>query len=390
MSSNLIKQRIISSSLSSLNKEDWNAVVGENTIFLSVAYLQALEDTVNDVSFIYILSYDAGNKPLFASVFQLATFVYKRNFNFRSYLKPFPKLLQEDGSFKIKLLVCGTVFATGSQSYAFTKHFSKIEGLEESLSCIDEIKNTKYFNKQFSGILYKEFWPDEKGQHTILKSDGYQDFEIDVNMLLPINKNWNTRDDYLNAFKAKFRTKANAALTRSKDLEIRSFNVKDIENYQKDIFRTYKNVIEKSDYSFGSFSTETVVALKKNLGEAFSFKGVLKGGKLIGFSTAFLYGDVLEANYVGLDYAYNRPYAVYETLLYDYVQQAIVANCKELQLGRTSELIKSALGATPVEMALYGKHTKPIINKVATQVLKNITPSDFELRSPFKAEIVKN
>lgn len=82
--------------------------------------------------------------------------------------------------------------------------------------------------------------------------------------------------------------------------------------------------------------------------------------ELIAFSTAFVNAHALEANYVGIDYNYNTEYAIYERLLYEYVEEAIALKVSQLHLGRTSELIKSAVGAVPVAMTLYARHTSKI------------------------------
>jgi len=83
----------------------------------------------------------------------------------------------------------------------------------------------------------------------------------------------------------------------------------------------------------------------------------------------------LEAGYIGLDYEYNFDYAVYQKMLYDYVDDAIQNNLKELRFGRTAEEIKSCLGAEPVDMMLYVRHRNSLSNKVIKPVIKSISPS---------------
>ncbi|HBR55673.1 MAG TPA: hypothetical protein DEA82_16395, partial [Flavobacteriaceae bacterium] len=98
----------------------------------------------------------------------------------------------------------------------------------------------------------------------------------------------------------------------------------------------------------------------------------------------------LEASYIGLDYKYNISHALYERLLYGYVEDAIIHKSTLLTLGRTSELIKSAMGAIPQEMTLYIKHTSKLKNALLKPIVEAISPSDFELRTPFKATFYKS
>ena len=106
---------------------------------------------------------------------------------------------------------------------------------------------------------------------------------------------------------------------------------------------------------------------------------------MVGFSSCFHFNNVVDANYVGIDYNYNKDYAVYQRMLYDFVELSICLNANELRLGRTAELIKSSMGALPVNMKLYVKHRNSISNKLLGPFVSSINPSKFELRSPFKA-----
>ena len=105
----------------------------------------------------------------------------------------------------------------------------------------------------------------------------------------------------------------------------------------------------------------------------------------LGFSTSFINTTSFDANYVGLDYAYNEKFDIYQRILYDYVDEAIKARVTELQFGRTSELIKSAVGALPVDMTIYIKHKRSLSNLILKNVIQSVKPSPFELRKPFKA-----
>ena len=76
---------------------------------------------------------------------------------------------------------------------------------------------------------------------------------------------------------------------------------------------------------------------------------------------------------------------MYQRILYDYVEQAIDRKAKDLQLGRTSELIKSSIGAIPMNMKLYIKHNSGVSNLLLKPIIQSISPSEFELRKPFKS-----
>jgi hypothetical protein len=73
-------------------------------------------------------------------------------------------------------------------------------------------------------------------------------------------------------------------------------------------------------------------------------------------------------------------------MLYDFVELAIAKNVTELRLGRTAEEIKSCLGAQPTNMKLYIKLRNTVSNKLIKPIIESISPSEFELRKPFKSD----
>ena len=387
MSSDSSTLRILTKTLNVQQKADWTAVVNDKNVFLSLPYLQTLEETLPDVTLIYAITYDVEKKPVFVAVFQIVEFVYKRNFKYSTYFKTLPRFLGTKGDFSIKMAVCGNVFATGQHGFAHTLALSKTEAIQALNQHITRLQNDKVFNELFSAVLLKEFWKDNTSKHAFLQQEHYHEFEIDVNMVLAIDPHWQSFEAYVEGLKAKYRTRVNSVFKKSKDLKLKSLNAQEILEHSEIIMQLYDNVLQNSDYTYGVLSPDTFSAFKENLGDTFSFTTAFKDNRMIGFSTAFYNGTVMEANYVGLDYKYNASFAVYQRLLYHYLEQAITAKCTELQLGRTSELIKSALGAKPKAMQLYAKHNNNIANKLASKILSKIVPSNFELRTPFKSEI---
>jgi hypothetical protein len=97
------------------------------------------------------------------------------------------------------------------------------------------------------------------------------------------------------------------------------------------------------------------------------------------------YSGIADANYVGINYELNQEYAIYQRMLYDYVQLAIEKRRKELRFGRTAGEIKSTIGAQPVNMKLFIRHQNKIKNSLLKPIINSIIPSAFELRNPFKA-----
>jgi len=378
------------SSITEVNSEQWEAARKGRNICFSFEYLSALEQSSPlDIELIYSVTLDAKKRPVLIGVFQLVTFVYKKNTHKATLLKPFSDDIDDQGNFALNMLVCGNAFFDGENGFLWTNSITPEEAIEEITSAAKKIKKKWKTQKEISVLLFKEFWPESFSYSKLLKEYKYTDFNIDVNMVLRLHAEWTNWNDYLQSMKAKYRTKANAAFKRSHELDLRSLNSEEIAQHQSRIEALYTNVLKKSDYSFGNLHPKTFSAFKQNLGDAFSFRAAFFEGELVGFSTAFVHNDVMEATYVGIDYNYNVERAIYQRLLYDYVDQAINAGVKELRLGRTSELIKSSLGAEPVDMTLYAKHKKRLSHLLMSSILSFVSPSKFELRQPFKADFKK-
>lgn len=379
------QNRKVLSTVSDIPQEDWNKVADNRNIYLSIAYLDALESALKDqMQFRYVISYSDVGEPVLIAVYQLVVFVDKR----RQYSQDLCKLSYHIHKkiadvFTINVLVCGNVFCDGENGF-LSRGISQNEAMDKVADITESLKREPSIKEKSSITLFKEFWPASISYSDRLKTKSYRDFMIDVNMVLRYHESWKTMDDYLASMKTKFRTRAKSVFSKSKKLQVNDFLVEDIERNAERIEELFGNVLEKSDFSFGSLNAQAFANLKRNLGNDFSFRAAWLDDRLVGFSTALFNRNVIEANFVGLDYDFNKELSVYQRFLYDYVEQGLNRGVAELQLGRTAELVKSQIGALPTNMKLYAKHRKGVSNFLLKPIIQSISPSEFELRVPFK------
>ena len=382
-----IHKRAVFDAVSELPHADWMKVQNGRNIYLSLPYLSALEQGMGgELNFFFSISYNVQDEPVLIAVFVRVKFVDKRKRFGDSVFKlrfPFKKKLENILS--INALACGNVFSAGENGMLWTDKLQAQDAFEEA-ERIHQILMTEHdANKEVSLRVFKDFWPQTVPSANRLIEKGFFDFKIDVNMVLKIHKDWKTINDYLMSMKTKFRTRANAVYRKSAPLTIKALNAQDITEESEHIVRLFDSVLEKSDFHIGTMNPKTFAACKENLGDDFIFMAYYMDEKMLGFSTAFRNANSLDANYVGLDYAYNESYDVYQRILYDYVKLALETKSEELQFGRTSETIKSAVGAEPRDMTIYIKHKRKLSNIILKNVIQSVAPSPFELRKPFKA-----
>lgn len=387
--STVVDRHVVYDSIQSINRKDWCVVADERNIYLSYDYLISLETAMKgEMEFFYNISYNHAGKPILIAALQLVKFVDKR----RAYSEALCKLSYHLHKklidvFTINVLVCGNVFSDGENGFLWTSELTTEEAMDEICRVVEELKEEKNIKEKASITLFKEFWPTSSVYSDRLKQRSYRDFMIDVNMILELQDTWDSMDDYLASMKTKFRTRAKSVFKKSAELTIKTLDESEIIANRNRISELFGNVIEKSDFSAGRLNTDVFALFEAHLNDKFLMRAFYLNDEMVGFSTAFSNGDVFEANYVGLDYRYNAEYAVYQRILYDYVEQSLRYGSKELHLGRTAELIKSSIGALPKNMTLYAKHRNSVHNILLKPIIQSISPSEFELRKPFKESL---
>ncbi|MCB9359757.1 MAG: hypothetical protein H6587_10935 [Flavobacteriales bacterium] len=370
-----------------INEKHWEAINNNQNIYLSLNYLKALEAALkNDIPFRYIQFYNENDEPVAIAIAQMVKFVDKGS-KYNEQLCKLSNHLKTKilNSLDIKVLVCGNVFACGENGFMYNNKITHEEAYDNLNIALYRLRKSEKINGQTSMVLLKEFWPSNFQYSDHIKQNKYREFMIDVNMILKIHPSWRTIDDYLNSMTAKFRTKAKGVFKKSAQITTKNFDLNNVLKYKEKIEELYLQVLEKSDFSIGALNGEAFYNLKKNLGNEFIIKGYFFKYELVGFSSAFIFNGNIDANYIGIDYNYNYEYAVYQKMLYDFVELAIHEKVSELRLGRTAEEIKSCLGAEPTNMKLYIKLRNTVSNKLIKPIIESISPSEFELRKPFKA-----
>jgi hypothetical protein len=380
--------KVFVDSVEDLNILDWNLVVGNQNTYLSLPYLKAIEFGLSQYVFKYVIFYNQEKQPVGVAYCQVIG-ITSNEINTDALVQRMGGMLPKSliNSLDMRILICGNAFASGENGFLFNREISNEDALNALNSAVDEIHSIeKQKNKKIAVTLIKDFWPESFESLAFLKEKGCSEIDIDVNMVLTLDDKWHTFEDYLAAMNSKFRTKAKQVLKKSSALEIVNFDIETITNRLSQIDELYNTIVDRANFSFGRLNAQTLLNVKEALGDDFLFKGYYLNEKLIGFSTATAFDDVLDGNFIGLDYDFNQEYSVYQRILYDFVEHAVSINAKYVKIGRTAEEIKSGIGALPVNMKFYAKHRNKVTNALLKPFVSKLKPNDFNLRKPFKAE----
>ena len=368
-----------------INRKDWEKV-NSGMMYLGIPYLEALEQTMeSEMQFRYVIFYCEEYQPIGIAYFQLVDLVD----NGSKYRDAVKRLGKGIGSYivkemKVRTIVNGNVFQCGRFGYQFDEKVPHDEALAAVEDCMDRFRKAKEHRGKASIMLFKEFGPAEMKVADCLLEKRYHKFHMDVNMVMDLDSDWKNLEDYQDSITSKSRTRLKSILKKSNGLEIREMDVSEINKHAGRINELFQLVLEKSSFKFGELKSEIYVAWKKALDKKMMFKGFFEDGHLIGFNSAFIHDDYLDAHYVGIDYERNERLGLYQRMLVELLNDAIRLGKKQLIMGRTAEQAKSSLGAYPVDMRLYTKHRNALANKLIAPVIASVKPSEFETRNPFK------
>ena len=133
-----------------------------------------------------------------------------------------------------------------------------------------------------------------------------------------------------------------------------------------------------------NFHLNSFKDLKKNIGSNYILKTYWLDDNIVGFISGVINQKSLDAHFVGINYELNKEHAIYQRMLYDYIEIGIEKNLNRINFGRTASEIKSSVGAVPQDLTMYIRHKKSITNKILKLFLQRIQPTPFQQKFPFK------
>ncbi|MGB1393844.1 MAG: hypothetical protein ACPG6G_06330, partial [Flavobacteriaceae bacterium] len=314
----------------------------DKNVYFSKSFLKAFERSNPQIEFKYITIADAEKKTIALAVVQVISLSVEgtlKNIKVASLIR---KLL---GLFfcneHIKILFCGNVFLSGEHGIRCSDGVSKDEIMSQIGTALDAVAaNTKPLH----AIFIKDFKEESlKNTRQFLKF-GYSEINVEPNMIVQLDPKWKTFEDYKNILKSKYRVKANKADSSSSSLKTRLFTEHDFETYKEELQALYQNTIDNASFNAQVLNLNTYIHLRASFKDDFIVKAYFLEDKLVGFLTALVNKNTLDAHFIGLDYRLNKSHAIYPRILNDYVRLGIEKQVSSIDLGRTASEIKTTIG----------------------------------------------
>jgi hypothetical protein len=354
----------------------------DNNVYFSKSFLKAFELSNPQIEFKYISISDSKKNTIALALVQVIDLSVEgtlKNIKVASLVR---KLL---GLFfcneHIKILFCGNIFLSGEHGIRCSDVVSKDEIMTQIGTALDAVAaNTKPLH----AIFIKDFKKESLKNTRQFLSFGYSEINVEPNLIVLLDPKWKTFEDYKNNLKSKYRIKANKADTTSSDLKTRLFTEHDFETYKEELQALYQNTIDNASFNAQVLNLNTYIHLRASFKDDFIVKAYFLEDKLVGFLTALVNKDALDAHFIGLDYQLNKSHAIYPRILNDYVRLGIEKQVSSIDLGRTASEIKTTIGAKPLELSCYIKHKNPFFNSLIKPFFRRIKIKEFKQHSPFK------
>jgi len=286
--------------------------------------------------------------------------------------------------FKHRMLICGNVLLTGEYGFStlspkYPKQLTS-EVLEQVKTHIEQKEKVK-----IRSIFLKDYYEDKALSISSFEADDYTKFQVQPDMILSIDPEWKTYEDYLAAVKSKYRVKFKKVKKKGSALEFREFDATMALHFNDKMYTLYKATADRATFSMFLLDKNYFGQLKTTLKEDIILTGVFLNEELVAFYTYVKNGSFGDAHFLGYNVNLNIKYQIYFNLLLKLVELAIQHKAQYLNLSRTALEIKSSVGAKAYNMSVFLKHSRPWINKWLPTILSKTVPkNDWVARDPFK------
>lgn len=363
-------------------KEYWQQLHCTENTYYTPEFLHAYEIANDDIVCRYIVIVNEQQEATAFAITQLVTIPIETITQNIKISDSFKKRI--NGLFcnsTPRIMFCGNIFLSGEYG-TFIREGEDINEMFHALA--KALKKLMKETKKLQAVFVKDFKKSSLQLTDQLIDYRFTPMKVEPNMIITLQPEWKSFDDYKNALKSKYRVKANKADSKSKDLVEKEFTAQEIEQYKSELQALYENTIANANFNAQVLNLNTYTHLKESYGDQFIVKGYFLEDKLIGFLSAMVNQKNLDAHFIGLNYSLNKEYAIYPRILNDYVRLGIQHGAKRINLGRTASEIKSTLGAKPQDLTCYIRHKKPLINAAMRPFIKNIQIKSFKEHKPFK------
>lgn len=280
----------------------------------------------------------------------------------------------------------GNNMLSGENACSFSNKIDQVAILQGLKVASDELKIIfKYKGLKVHISSFKDF--PESTLPAFDQAGFHQHFQFSAqpNMHFDIPSHWQTEQDYIDALSKKYRDQYKRARKKADGIEKRKMGLAAIIEHEETINNLYYHVAKNAHFNTFFLAKNHFRVFKEKLQHNFLFYGYFLDDKLIGFNTLIKNGSVMDTYFLGYDESIQREKMLYLNMLYDMVAYSINKGFKEIIFARTALEIKSSIGAKPLQLHSFAKHSNPIADLAFEKVYRYLEPEVvWNERNPFK------
>ena len=360
---------------------DWNHVIGQHNILLSKEYLETLETSGPENMKCFYVGFFLAGELIGGALFQYLNFIRHKTFQRDNAFCGMKNFVAK--KFSKNVMILGNNMLTGQNGFYFDA--SKITA-DQVIPLLDEaVQEMQKQERKTSLIIYKDYQSGFINHFQGKNHQSFFRFSVQPNMILKLQENWLTFDDYLNAFSTKYRTRAKSAKKKSDGILKAEMDPDEIKKHQKEMNLLYQNVAEHATFNTFFLTENHFKSMKESLKGNFRVFGYYLDEKLIGFYTLILNNKDIDTYFLGYNKDLQKEKQIYLNMLLDMVEFGIHEKFNRIIFGRTALEIKSTVGAQPVEIFGLIRHHNPFINRFMGRIFTSLNPkTEWVQRKPFK------
>jgi len=289
-------------------------------------------------------------------------------------------------NFSSNVLFMGNNMLTGQNAFTFSDAISESEGLHVLHNAAAEIKKTVHTKcSRVHLTVWKDFTSEQISKFNTAEFKAFYKFSTQPNMVFNIRKSWFSFDNYMEDLQKKYRDQYKRARKKADGISKRKLSLEEIERYNPSINALYRTVSQNAAFNTFYLPENHFVEFKKLLGDKFLFYGYFDEDQLIGFNTLIKNGCDIDTYFLGYDETCQREKMLYLNMLYDMIAYSVNKGYARIIFARTALEIKSSVGAKPVEMFGFIKHSNPVLNFFMARFFRYFEPETiWNQRHPFK------
>lgn len=267
-----------------------------------------------------------------------------------------------------RVLSLGSIFTTGDNGLVFSSELAQEEKEEVYQYLLGLLQNGLI---PFEGLLIKDLYTvEDSWMVRSLRELGFYITPSEPDMVLENVTRFSTMKEYSDSLRAKYRTKYNQVVDRSKDLK-----VEDYENWHdvptEGMYPLYVNIMSAVDFYIQLMSPAYFQMDRGSCSSLPKLRTYSVENEVIAWISWFEDANRIHAHLIGLNHKRAGSFRVYHRILYDLVELGIKHKKDSVCYGRTSQQAKSNVGAQPNSMASAVYHRR----KSMRYLIKSFTQS---------------